>query len=67
MYYDTKEGHKSVTYWLAKFTDSKEVALSHEHQNMKWLPLNESITLTKFKEMEDMLRKADVYLKEKGQ
>lgn len=65
MYYNTNEGHKSVTYWLAKFLDSKEVALSHEHQNMKWSPLEESIALSKFKEMETMLRSAEEYLKKK--
>ncbi|KAE9550298.1 hypothetical protein FO519_006488 [Halicephalobus sp. NKZ332] len=65
MYYDTKEGHKSVTYWLARFLDSKDVALSHEHQNMKWSPLQESIALSKFKEMETMLRSAEEYLTKK--
>lgn len=65
MYYDTKEGHKSVTYWLARYLESKEVALSDEHQNMKWLPLKESIVLSKFEEMEIMLRKAEEYLKSK--
>lgn len=58
---------KTVKYWLAKLIGPLEVTLSHEHQTMKWLNLEESISLSKFKEMEEMLRAADKYLQEKAQ
>uniref|UniRef100_A0A914YCD1 Bis(5'-nucleosyl)-tetraphosphatase [asymmetrical] n=1 Tax=Panagrolaimus superbus TaxID=310955 RepID=A0A914YCD1_9BILA len=57
---------KTVAYWLAKLVKPLEVTLSNEHQKMKWLGLEDSIALSKFKEMEEMLRAADNYLKEKS-
>uniref|UniRef100_A0AC35EYU9 Bis(5'-nucleosyl)-tetraphosphatase [asymmetrical] n=1 Tax=Panagrolaimus sp. PS1159 TaxID=55785 RepID=A0AC35EYU9_9BILA len=57
---------KTVAYWIAKLIKPMEVTLSHEHQKMQWLGLEESIALSKFKEMEEMLRAADKYLKEKA-
>ncbi|KAI6202452.1 Bis(5'-nucleosyl)-tetraphosphatase [asymmetrical] [Aphelenchoides besseyi] len=65
MHYDTpKEGRKTVHYWLAKLLTG-DVKLSHEHTNWDWKPLETAVTLTKFPEMEKMLRSAEAYLAKK--
>ncbi|CAG9858668.1 unnamed protein product [Phyllotreta striolata] len=62
--YMVKGKPKDVHYFLAELINSKaEVKLSDEHQDYKWLPLNEACTLASFKEMQDTLKEFDNYIK----
>lgn len=55
---------KSVVYYLAELTNlDKEVKISHEHKDFKWLPLEEACALAKFAESQDLLKASDEFLK----
>ncbi|VBB28603.1 unnamed protein product [Acanthocheilonema viteae] len=56
------EGEKTVKYWLAKLKDDKEIKLSDEHKDGRWLSADEAIVLVQYKEMQDLIRKAQEYL-----
>ena len=54
---------KEVTYYLGKLLEGKEVKLSHEHKNFSWNPIQKTLELSNFPEMnkvfniiEDMLK-----------
>ncbi|CAG9532942.1 unnamed protein product [Cercopithifilaria johnstoni] len=53
---------KTVKYWLAKLKDNKEIRLSGEHKDGRWLSADEAIVLAQYKEMQDLIRKAQKYL-----
>ncbi|EFO16047.2 bis(5'-nucleosyl)-tetraphosphatase [Loa loa] len=53
---------KTVKYWLAKLKNDEGIRLSDEHQNIKWLPANEASLLAQYKEMQDLIQKAEEYL-----
>ncbi|MCP9256800.1 Bis(5'-nucleosyl)-tetraphosphatase [Dirofilaria immitis] len=57
-----KTFEKTVKYWLAKLKDGGEVRLSDEHQNVRWLSVDEASNLAHYKEMGDLIRKAEEYL-----
>ncbi|KHN78936.1 Bis(5'-nucleosyl)-tetraphosphatase [asymmetrical] [Toxocara canis] len=57
---------KTVKYWLARLANNDAVKLSEEHQKMKWLPVDEAISIAQFDDMGKLLRKADDYLRSKG-
>ncbi|XP_023947886.1 bis(5'-nucleosyl)-tetraphosphatase [asymmetrical] isoform X2 [Bicyclus anynana] len=47
---------KAVVYWLAKLKNpDQKVTLSHEHQDLKWLPLQPAQEVSGFKDMQDLL------------
>ena len=51
---------KRVTYWLAELSrEGAEVVLSDEHQDYKWLPLDEACKLARFEAMQDALKKSE--------
>lgn len=52
---------KIVNFYLAK-TQTKEIKLSEEHQDYKWLPIEEAIKQTTFKGSREILQKAHDYL-----
>lgn len=53
-----------MIYWLGKVKDiNTQVVLSNEHQDYKWLKLDEAIVLGKYKEMTDVLIQCDNYIK----
>lgn len=52
---------KIVTFYLAK-TNTKDIKLSWEHKDFKWLAINEAIEQTTFKGSKEILRKADEFL-----
>ncbi|MFA6190508.1 MAG: NUDIX domain-containing protein [Candidatus Staskawiczbacteria bacterium] len=56
---------KLVTFFLAE-TKTKEVKISHEHKNFIWLPINEAIKKTTFKNSKKLLKEAHDYLIEIG-
>lgn len=53
---------KTVKYWLARLKDGKAIKLSDEHQNLKWAPVDEAAVTAQYKEMADLIRKAEEYL-----
>ncbi|VDN34121.1 unnamed protein product [Gongylonema pulchrum] len=53
---------KTVKYWLARLKDGNSIQLSGEHQKIKWAALDEAIVVAQYKEMADLLRKAEDYL-----
>jgi bis(5'-nucleosidyl)-tetraphosphatase len=58
--YKVRNKDKVVTYWLAKLLDPlKEVQLSHEHQEFRWLPLQEACVLANFDDMQNALRQCE--------
>lgn len=54
--YEVKGKPKSVIYWLAKLKEPEQnVALSDEHQDLKWLPLKEAQEISGFEDMKLLL------------
>ncbi|KAL0820216.1 hypothetical protein ABMA28_006138 [Loxostege sticticalis] len=54
--YEVKNKPKVVVYWLAKLRDpQKEVKLSDEHQDLKWLPLQQAQDVSGFEDMKQLL------------
>ncbi|XP_015603710.1 bis(5'-nucleosyl)-tetraphosphatase [asymmetrical] [Cephus cinctus] len=65
--YNVNGKKKTVIYWLAELiAKEKDARLSNEHQDFKWLPLQEACKLAGYKEMQDILQNFDKYIKEKG-
>ena len=63
--YHTNRGPKEVVYWLAELKDiNTKVQLSEEHQDYKWLPLEQAKVVAGFKDMQDTLMLAEQYLKQ---
>lgn len=58
-----KKIYKTVIFFLAK-TNTKEVKLSFEHQDFKWLPYKEALGGLTFKNAKETLKKADNFLLE---
>jgi len=52
---------KFVTFYLLK-TNEKEVKISEEHIDYKWLPYKEAIEQLTFKNAKEILKKANDYL-----
>ncbi len=68
--YELKEKHKKskdlwvfkvVTFYLAE-TKTKEVKISFEHTDFKWLTCKEAIKQLSFKNAKEILKKADQFL-----
>ncbi|XP_011494250.1 PREDICTED: bis(5'-nucleosyl)-tetraphosphatase [asymmetrical] isoform X2 [Ceratosolen solmsi marchali] len=56
---------KVVVYWLAEILNkNKEVTLSHEHQDFKWLTLEDACNLAVYPEMQNILKYFDKYISE---
>lgn len=55
--YNVKGKPKIVHYWLAELINpNASVKLSDEHQDFKWLGLEEACELAGYKEMQETLR-----------
>ncbi|TFF86153.1 MAG: NUDIX domain-containing protein [Promethearchaeota archaeon] len=52
-----KRIHKIVKFFLGK-TDFKDIKISYEHEDYKWVPFNEAINLLSFKNSQNILKKA---------
>ncbi|XP_063602440.1 bis(5'-nucleosyl)-tetraphosphatase [asymmetrical]-like [Penaeus indicus] len=62
--YEVRGKPKTVIYWLAEMNDnSKEVALSEEHQEFRWLPLADACSLAKFPDMISTLEECEEFIK----
>ncbi|XP_068599097.1 bis(5'-nucleosyl)-tetraphosphatase [asymmetrical] [Brachionichthys hirsutus] len=59
LHYEVRGRPKEVLYWLAELRDpGTKVALSDEHQDYRWAPLEEACTLARHKDLQDTLRAA---------
>ncbi|XP_058997945.1 bis(5'-nucleosyl)-tetraphosphatase [asymmetrical] [Mustela lutreola] len=57
------EKPKTVIYWLAEVKDyDVEIRLSREHQDYRWLGLDEACQLAQFKEMKAALQEGHQFL-----
>lgn len=52
---------KLVVFFVAE-TETKEIKLSHEHIGFAWLPIDEAIKLTTFKNSKELLKKANEFI-----
>jgi len=52
---------KLVTFFIAE-TKIKEVKISHEHKGFVWLPINEAIEKTTFKNSKKLLKEASEFI-----
>lgn len=54
--YKVKGEDKTVIYWLAELRDpSNDPKLSDEHTEFRWLPKNEAISLSGYKDFAEMV------------
>ena len=54
---------KRVTYWLAKVNDPNvAVKMSEEHQDFKWLNLNQACDIVRYEEMKRVLKVAQDFI-----
>lgn len=61
--YKVKGKPKVVTYWLAEVIDPNvNVKLSDEHQDYKWLNLEDACKYGKYVDMQEMLKFFDNYI-----
>ncbi len=56
---------KIATFLLAE-TKTKEIKLSHEHQNYVWLPYKEVLKKLTYKNSKDILKKANDFISKKS-
>ncbi|KAF5280445.1 hypothetical protein FQR65_LT03254 [Abscondita terminalis] len=62
--YNVKGKPKAVTYWLAELINTKaKVRLSDEHQDYKWLQLDEACKYANYVEMQEALKYFDDFVK----
>lgn len=66
MYYEFNRGNKErvkkvVVYFVAE-TQEKEVKISFEHKNFRWLPYDEALRRLTYENARDLLRKAELHL-----
>lgn len=52
---------KLVVFFIAE-TKEKEVKISHEHKGYAWLPIEEAIKKTTFKNSKDLLKKSNDFI-----
>lgn len=63
--YEVKRKPKKVIYWLAQLINpNATVKLSDEHQDYKWLNLEEACAYGKYEDMQGMLRRFDNFIKQ---
>ncbi|MGQ4891536.1 MAG: bis(5'-nucleosyl)-tetraphosphatase [Candidatus Njordarchaeia archaeon] len=60
-----KNIRKEVIYYLAR-ANNKDVKLSFEHKDFKWLPIKEALKVLTFETSREVLRKAHRYLSKLG-
>ncbi|MGH0176585.1 UNVERIFIED_CONTAM: hypothetical protein FKN15_005971 [Acipenser sinensis] len=63
LHYMVKSQPKTVVYWLAELCDSgTSVRLSEEHQDYRWLGVEEACQLSEYKDMQEALREAHSFI-----
>lgn len=64
--YNVDNKPKTVIYWLAELINkNKDARLSSEHQEFKWLKLEEACQYARYKDLQETLNHFDVYIREK--
>ncbi|XP_063626285.1 bis(5'-nucleosyl)-tetraphosphatase [asymmetrical] [Cydia splendana] len=62
--YQVKGKPKVVVYWLAKLKNpEQQVTLSDEHQQLKWLPLEQAQEISGFEDMKQLLAEFNEHAK----
>jgi bis(5'-nucleosidyl)-tetraphosphatase len=62
--YNVKGKPKDVYYYLARLRNAQQkINLSDEHQNLSWANLEDSCNLVKYENMQNILRKAEEFIK----
>ncbi len=56
---------KLVTFFVAE-TKTKEIIISHEHKGFMWLPIDEAIKKTTFKNSKKLLKEANDFILKDG-
>lgn len=55
-----------MVYWLAELKNPEHpVALSDEHEHFEWCSLDAALNLSKYPDMQAVLREAEAYIKSK--
>ena len=63
--YEAFGAPKIVTYWLAKMNNyDDKVVLSDEHQDFKWLDIDQAVSLSGFKDMAQVFKNFNSKLSE---
>ncbi|XP_068107792.1 bis(5'-nucleosyl)-tetraphosphatase [asymmetrical] isoform X2 [Hyperolius riggenbachi] len=61
--YNVNNKPKTVIYWLAELKDpDTSVKLSHEHQDFRWLPVQEACACAGYQDMQETLTEAYQFL-----
>ena len=61
--YPVSGAPKDVFYYLARLRNfQQEIRLSDEHQNSKWLPLQDACRLVQYEQMQSVLRQAEQFI-----
>lgn len=64
LFYNVRGKPKRVVYWLAELKDpNKEITLSEEHQDKKWLGLDEACKYAKYSDTIDLLNYCDEFIR----
>ncbi len=62
--YNVQGKPKDVYYYLARLRNAEqEINLSDEHQNLSWSNLQDACKLVKYENMQNILRKAEEFIK----
>ena len=64
--YDVRGRMKTVVYFVGEVTSNKEVVLSKEHTEYKWLGIEDACQYAKYKDMQGALREVHVYVGSSG-
>ena len=64
--YDVRGKTKTVVYFVGELVSDKEVRLSREHTEFKWLGVEEACEYAKYKDMQGALREVHEYVGSPG-
>lgn len=64
-YYNKKNIHKTVSYYVGE-TNQKEVKISFEHKDYRWLNYLDAQKLITFKNSKKLLKQANKFIKERS-
>ncbi|CAD5120382.1 DgyrCDS8954 [Dimorphilus gyrociliatus] len=62
LHYEVNGRSKRVVYWIAQIKEGKEIKLSDEHIDYKWLNIKDAETFANYSDMIDALRFVDEFL-----
>lgn len=63
LHYQVRGKEKEVLYWLAELRDPRiKIRLSDEHQDYRWVKLDEACRLAKYTDLQDTLQNVQHFL-----